>query len=157
MSLELSILTLNVWGIPFISKDKDTRIKNIAQFLSKSDYDLVSLQELWSDNDYEYLKSVLKLAFPYFHYFHSGVVGSGLAIFSRWPVISVFYHAWSVNGYIHRIQHSDWFGGKGVGFAQVSVNGNLVNVYLAHLHANYNKNSDEYLTHRIVQVSYSVI
>lgn len=65
--------------------------------------------------------------------FPSGVVGSGLAVLSRYPIVAAFFHAWSVNGYIHRIQHGDWFGGKGVGMAKISVNDQLVHVYVAHV------------------------
>ncbi|XP_035915890.1 putative neutral sphingomyelinase isoform X2 [Anopheles stephensi] len=81
----------------------------------------------------------------------SGVVGSGLAILSRYPIVSAFFHAWSVNGYMHRIQHGDWFGGKGVGMAKISVNDQLVHVYVAHLHAEYNRQCDDYMAHRVIQ------
>ena len=87
----------------------------------------------------------------------SGVAGSGLCVFSRFPIISVFFHAWSVNGYVHRIQHGDWFGGKGVGLCKISVRGNIVHVYAAHLHAEYNRNFDEYMAHRTIQVNLSQI
>lgn len=44
------------------------------------------------------------------------------------------FHAWSVNGYVHRIHHGDWFGGKGVGLCKILVQDNYpVNVYIAHV------------------------
>lgn len=61
------------------------------------------------------------------------------------------FHAWSVNGYVHRIHHGkhfenipksfinidfdsgDWFGGKGVGLCKILVNNHPVNVYIAHV------------------------
>lgn len=46
MALTLGILSLNVWGIPLISKDKDFRISQIAEKIAQSDYDIVSLQEV---------------------------------------------------------------------------------------------------------------
>ena len=61
------------------------------------------------------------------------MVGSGLALLSKYPIVSALFHTWSVNGYVHRIQHGDWFGGKGVGFAKIAVNDQLVNVYAAHV------------------------
>lgn len=63
----------------------------------------------------------------------SGVAGSGLCILSKHPIISAFFHSWSVNGYVHRIQHGDWFGGKGVGLCKIKINDHLVNVYTAHV------------------------
>lgn len=35
----------------------------------------------------------------------SGVVGSGLCILSKYPITMTLFHSWSVNGYVHRIQH----------------------------------------------------
>uniref|UniRef100_A0A2M4AND1 sphingomyelin phosphodiesterase n=2 Tax=Anopheles triannulatus TaxID=58253 RepID=A0A2M4AND1_9DIPT len=151
MAMELSILTLNIWGIPYISKDREVRVKAIGDVLASGNYDIVSLQEVWSDGDYQALKQRVENVLPFCHYFYSGVVGSGLAILSRYPIVSAFFHAWSVNGYIHRIQHGDWFGGKGVGLAKISVNDQLVHVYAAHLHAEYNRQCDDYMAHRVIQ------
>uniref|UniRef100_A0A182TGU1 sphingomyelin phosphodiesterase n=1 Tax=Anopheles melas TaxID=34690 RepID=A0A182TGU1_9DIPT len=151
MAMELSILTLNIWGIPYVSKDRETRVKAIGDVLASGNYDIVSLQEVWSDSDYQYLKQRVENVLPFCHYFYSGVVGSGLAILSRYPIVAAFFHAWSVNGYIHRIQHGDWFGGKGVGMAKISVNDQLVHVYVAHLHAEYNRQCDDYMAHRVIQ------
>lgn len=151
MALELSILTLNIWGIPFISKDRDVRVKAIGDVLASGNYDIVSLQEVWSDSDYQFLRKRVEGVLPFAHYFYSGVVGSGLAVLSKYPIVSAFFHAWSVNGYVHRIQHGDWFGGKGVGFAKIAVNDQLVHVYAAHLHAEYDRKSDDYMAHRVIQ------
>lgn len=65
----------------------------------------------------------------------SGVFGSGLCVLSKYPIVSTLFHAWSVNGYVHRIQHGDWFGGKGVGLCQILANGYPVNIYIAHVRA----------------------
>ncbi|XP_052865505.1 putative neutral sphingomyelinase isoform X1 [Anopheles cruzii] len=151
MAMELSILTLNIWGIPYVSKDREVRVKAIGDVLASGNYDLVSLQEVWSDSDYQYLRQRVENVLPFCHYFYSGVVGSGLAILSRYPIVSAFFHSWSVNGYFHRIQHGDWFGGKGVGLAKISVNDQLVHVYVAHLHAEYNRQCDDYMAHRVIQ------
>ncbi|XP_039440252.1 putative neutral sphingomyelinase [Culex pipiens pallens] len=151
MALELSILTLNIWGIPYVSKDRAVRVEAIGEVLASGNYDIVSLQEVWSESDYRYLKERAAAALPFAHYFYSGVVGSGLAVLSKYPIVSAFFHAWSVNGYVHRIQHGDWFGGKGVGFVKISVNEQLVHVYAAHLHAEYDRSCDDYMAHRVIQ------
>lgn len=63
----------------------------------------------------------------------SGVYGSGLCILSKYPITTTLFHVWALNGYIHRVQHGDWFGGKGVGLCKLLVNGHTVNVYIAHV------------------------
>lgn len=103
----------------------------IGEFLAAGNFDVVSLQEVWSESDYQYLKKRTENVLPFAHYFYrymykwifilysccklgqsliycllcSGVVGSGLCILTRYPIITTLFHAWSVNGYVHRIQH----------------------------------------------------
>ncbi|XP_053957211.1 putative neutral sphingomyelinase [Anastrepha ludens] len=153
MLLNLSILTLNVWGIPFpfISKDREARITAIGLELSSGKYDIVSLQEVWSRKDCEALKKATEQILPFAHYFYSGVIGSGLLVLSKYPILSSFFHPWSVNGYFHRIQHADWFGGKGVGLCRILVDKHVVHLYNTHLHAEYSNNHDDYKTHRVIQ------
>lgn len=69
----------------------------------------------------------------YLFIFCSGVIGAGLLVLSKYPIIATLFHSWSVNGYFHRIQHADWFGGKGVGLAKILVNGKIVHLYNAHV------------------------
>lgn len=120
-------------GIPIVSKDKDSRVYHIAERFSQSDYDIISLQEVWSEYDYKKIKERVSSQYPYSHYFYSGVVGSGLCIFSRHKILSTFFHHWSVNGYVHKIQHGDWFGGKGVGLCKIKMDEHVINFYLAHV------------------------
>lgn len=63
---------------------------------------------------------------------YSGVAGSGVCILSRFPIHDVLFHQWPLNGYVHKLHHGDWFGGKGVGLCQVYYNDLLINVYTAH-------------------------
>jgi hypothetical protein len=59
--------------------------------------------------------------------------GTGCCIFSKHPIVDTFLHRFALNGYAHRPQHGDWFGGKGVGLARLIVNGDTVNVYCTHV------------------------
>lgn len=120
-------------GIPWISSDREVRVRAIADQLAGGDYDVVSLQEVWSPADYEYIRDRVAEVLPYAHYFYSGVIGSGLCLFARHPIVGALFHAWPLNGYVHRVHHGDWFGGKGVGLCRLSVHGRLVNVYIAHV------------------------
>lgn len=49
----------------------------------------------------------------------------------------VIFHKWPLNGYVHKVQHGDWFGGKGVGLCKLNVQNYTVNIYVAHV-SNYN-------------------
>lgn len=149
--LELKILTLNIWGIPLVSSDRAPRIEAICKELSSGEFDIVSLQEVWSQHDSEQLQQGTSSVLPYSHYFHSGVMGAGLLVLSRYPILGTLFHAWSVNGYFHRIQHADWFGGKGVGLCRILIGDQIVHLYNAHLHAEYDNDNDEYKTHRVIQ------
>ncbi|KAK7871624.1 hypothetical protein R5R35_001811 [Gryllus longicercus] len=148
---ELQIFTLNCWGIPVISNDRLGRFKAIAEVLGGGKYDLVCLQEVWDTQDYFFLKKCLQQVLPFSHYFYSGVLGSGLCVFSKFPFQDVFFHQWSLNGYVHKIQHGDWFGGKGIGLCTLKIRDMTVNLYTAHLHAEYDRTNDEYLSHRVLQ------
>lgn len=65
--------------------------------------------------------------------FFSGVLGSGLCLFSKWLIHDVFFHQWPLNGYIHKIHHGDWFGGKGIGLCRLKCNDIMINVYCTHV------------------------
>lgn len=149
--MELQVFTLNCWGIPCVSKDRKPRMRAIAEALAARTYDIVCLQEVWSEDDFNLIKDATLTVLPHSHYFYSGVVGSGVCILSRYSITEVFFHKWSVNGYIHKIQHGDWFGGKGVGLCCLQIKGFKVNIYSAHLHAEYNRAFDEYMAHRVLQ------
>ncbi|XP_051176824.1 putative neutral sphingomyelinase isoform X2 [Leptopilina boulardi] len=149
--ITLKVLSLNCWGIPYVSKNRTARMDAIADKLINDEFDIVCLQEIWSILDFKMFKSRTQEQLPYSHYFYSGVVGSGVCVFSRYPILDVMFHRWSVNGYVHKIHHGDWFGGKGVGLCKVRVQNMDINVYIAHLHAEYDRENDEYTAHRVLQ------
>ncbi|XP_044255447.1 putative neutral sphingomyelinase [Tribolium madens] len=149
--MEFKVFTLNCWGLAVVSKNRRRRMQAIAEVLATSQYDVVCLQEVWLNSDFELIRNKVSGVLPYSHYFHSGVTGSGVCILSRHPMEDIFFHQWPVNGYIHKIHHGDWFGGKGVGLCKLKVNNYTVNVYSAHLHAEYDRDCDEYQAHRVLQ------
>jgi len=61
------------------------------------------------------------------------MVGSGMCIMSRYPIIEHHYHSFSLNGYLHMFWHGDWFAGKGIGLCRINVNGFIVDVYTTHV------------------------
>ncbi|XP_026812119.1 putative neutral sphingomyelinase [Rhopalosiphum maidis] len=149
--MKLSIFTLNIWDLKFASKDRKARVKALADSLTNNEYDVVCLQELWCEDNYKYIKASCNNVFKYMHYFHSGMLGSGMCIMSRYPIIDVHYHSFMLNGYLHMFWHGDWFGGKGIGLCRINVKGFIVDVYTTHLHACYNVSNDKYIIHRALQ------
>ena len=106
--------------------------------------------------------------------YDSGVIGSGICVLSKGQITAVLCHVYSLNGYAHKLQHGDWFGGKVAGLCKIFHKGLRINLYATHvsplgpdffsrffpfhphdfvgqIHAEYNRKSDEYLPHRIVQ------
>lgn len=53
-----------------MSKDRRPRIAAIADALSKLDYDIVCLQEVWTNGDFLLIKDKVVDVLPYAHYFY---------------------------------------------------------------------------------------
>ncbi|XP_022690715.1 putative neutral sphingomyelinase isoform X1 [Varroa jacobsoni] len=153
MLTKVKVLSLNLWGLVFVSKHRRDRVDALAEQLAfrETDFDYVFLQEVWSESDYRKICEATKLVLPYTHYFYSGVTGSGVCILSKWPIIDIFAYKYSLNGYAHKFYHGDWFGGKVVGMAKVQHRDMIANLYVTHLHAEYDRLQDIYLYHRVSQ------
>ncbi|NXD00979.1 NSMA phosphodiesterase, partial [Certhia familiaris] len=155
-TLRLRIFDLNCWAIRYLSKRRQERVRHIGDTLCQEGFDLVLLQEVWSEQDYSDLKGKLAGCYPFSHYFRSGVIGSGLCIFSRFPILDTLLYQYSLNGYPYMLQHGDWFCGKSVGLpgsragVGVGVTAPLLSCSLQ-LHAEYCRDKDAYLPHRLVQ------
>ncbi len=65
----------------------------------------------------------------------SGYLGSGVCVFSRFPVVDTLMHRYSLNGFAHHVHRGDWFGGKVVGMVRIKLNGFLLNFYSSHVSA----------------------
>ncbi|XP_041869723.1 sphingomyelin phosphodiesterase 2 [Corvus kubaryi] len=150
-TLRLHIFDLNCWAIRYLSKRRQERVRLIGDTLRREGFDLVLLQEVWSEQDYSDLRVKLAGCYPFSHYFRSGVIGSGLCVFSRFPILDTLLYQYSLNGYPYMLQHGDWFCGKSVGLVIIKISGIIFNVYVTHLHAEYCREKDAYLPHRLVQ------
>lgn len=142
-AVKLKVLTLNSWGIgvPIICLKKDERISAIGEELSQSDFDIVFLQEVWVYSDYEKIKKTVSKVMPHAHFYRSGIIGSGLCVFSRHEIMATSQYCYIINGYAHRLLCGDWYGEKSIGLARLIMHpsGVRVNAYTTHLHANYNE------------------
>eukprot|EP00071_Canis_lupus_P022977 XP_013973665.1 sphingomyelin phosphodiesterase 2 isoform X2 [Canis lupus familiaris] len=120
-SWRLRIFNLNCRGIPYLSKHRGDRMKRLGDLLNMESFDLALLEEVWSEQDFQRLRQKLLPAYPAAHYFRSGVIGSGLCVFSKHPIQEFTQHVYTLNGYPYM------------------------------LHAEYNRQKDVYLTHRVAQ------
>ncbi|XP_007939002.1 sphingomyelin phosphodiesterase 2 [Orycteropus afer afer] len=150
-SLRLRVFNLNCWDIPYWSKHRVDRLKRLGDFLNVESFDLALLEEVWSEDDFESLRQKLLPTYPAAHYFRSGLIGSGLCVFSKHPIQELAQHVYTLNGYPYMIHHGDWFCGKAVGLLVLHLSRLVFNAYVTHLHAEYSRQKDIYLAHRVAQ------
>ncbi|KAI1793185.1 DNase I-like protein [Ganoderma leucocontextum] len=149
---KLKLLTFNCWGLKYVSKYRTERIIAIANALASSDYDVITLQELWVFADFELVRAAVSKRLPYSKFFYSGALGAGLVIFSRFPIIAATVHPYSLNGSPIDVIAGDWFVGKAAAsiiFAHPILG--QVQVYNTHLFAKGGDEGPEHQrAHRLV-------
>lgn len=154
---QLRVLSQNLWGIP-ITPRLLARVQELSKSLHL--FDVVAFQELTHERELKWLQSYCAaIGLRHHHQFSSGVgfpiwhgvTAPSLVLFSRFPIIDVAFHRFSINGKMIKLGHSDYMGAKGVGLARVDVSELAypslpagacrpvvgVDVFLTHLHANY--------------------
>jgi sphingomyelin phosphodiesterase 2 len=116
----------------------------------------VGLQEVWLKEDREtFIEFGLQHNLPYWHAFKSGILGTcGLLILSRFPILDVHFFRFKVNGQLLRVDHGDFYAGKGVGYAKLQISEDrTVDVFITHTIANYTHavEDDHYRADRLTQ------
>ncbi len=107
------------------------------------DFDVVGLQEVWMQKDYDYLVSALRSKYPYSVTSHSGAIGSGLVTFSKYPIEYVYFKRYRAVGRPEHILLGYWFAGKGVAITRVRhPSGRIISILNTHTIASYNKTID---------------
>ncbi|GAB1295058.1 Sphingomyelin phosphodiesterase 2 [Apodemus speciosus] len=114
-------------------------MKRLGDFLNLESFDLALLEEVWSEQDFQYLRQRLSGTYPDAHYFR------------RHPIQEITQHVYALNGYPYMFYHGDWFCGKSVGLLVLRLSGLVLNAYVTHLHAEYSRQKDIYLAHRVAQ------
>ena len=153
----LNVLTLNCWGLKFISKFRNQRLEEIGRRLSAltPSPEIVGLQECWTQEDYLRIRELTRSILPYGKFYHSGIFGGGLAILSKFPIVDSNMVRYPLNGRPTAFFRGDWFVGKGVACATIELgprSGDIVEVFCTHLHAPYESEpNDSYLCHRTAQ------
>ncbi|WWC68740.1 uncharacterized protein I206_102674 [Kwoniella pini CBS 10737] len=148
----LKVLSFNVWGLAIISKDRASRIKAIADYVASSKYDIVCLQELWIYKDFEIVREGCRRNLPFSRFFHTGALGSGLAIFTRFPLISAQALPYSLSGSPAQAFAGDFFVKKAA--ANIVIIHPLlgeIEIWNTHMHAAGEHPPDTRQAHRIAQ------
>jgi sphingomyelin phosphodiesterase 2 len=149
--------------LKIISKKREIRLRALAETLSTCDYDLICLQEVWVLADFQYIQTKVRHFLPYSHYFFAGFLGSGLAIYSKWPILSTSMIPYVLNGRPAAVWRGDWYAAKGAATVLIRHHtGMMIEVFNTHVcipfkkcidqfHAPYGKGEDTYMCHRIAQ------
>lgn len=154
---KINLLTLNCWGLKFISKDRRERLTEIGRRLANSDYppEIVALQECWTQEDYNSIRNETRHILPYGKFYFSGIFGGGLVILSKWPIEESAMFKYPLNGRPTAFFRGDWFVGKGVAYAKIRIglgSNDYASVFCTHLHAPYEREpNDSYICHRTAQ------
>ncbi|GMK56373.1 hypothetical protein CspeluHIS016_0302130 [Cutaneotrichosporon spelunceum] len=150
--MELKILTFNFWGLAFISKDRAPRLAALEAILARGEHDIVCLQELWIHDEYEQLRDGIVGAYPFSRFFHTGALGSGLAIFSQHPISESHALPYSLSGEPHKAIQGDFYVNKAAGRVTVRhpVLGEM-EVWNTHMHAAGESGPETAQAHRMAQ------
>ncbi len=149
----LRVLSFNTWGVPVVSRDRAARMRAIGRAIAKMDVDIVGLQEVFYAKDRRLIaEAAAQGGLCYSHYFHSGVMGSGLLTLSRYPITETSFLRFRLNGRPQDFVRVDYYAGKGVGRARVETPGGAVDLYNVHLIAPYLElGPDRFAAHRVAQ------
>ncbi|KAK2023425.1 endonuclease/Exonuclease/phosphatase [Colletotrichum zoysiae] len=165
---DLRLLTLNCWGLKYISKLRPERLAEIGRRIASlpDPPHVVALQECWVTADYEAIRAETRRVLPHGKFYYSGPFGGGLAILSRWPLEESSMLRYPLNGRPTAFWRGDWYVGKGVACARIRVRladpssptpgaatEHILSVFNTHTHAPYTENrpGDTYLAHRLAQ------
>ncbi|KAL9945288.1 hypothetical protein ACHAO5_005060 [Verticillium nonalfalfae] len=169
---DIHIVTLNCWGLKFISKQRPQRLAEIARRLAVADPapHIVALQECFVHDDYLAIRRATRHVLPHGKFYFAGPFGAGLALLSRWPIEEAATLPYPLNGRPTAFWRGDWYVGKGVACATLRCDDDAepgsdaasdanagaspprrIHVFNTHTHAPYN---DTYTAHRLAQSWY---
>ena len=133
----MEVLTLNCWGLKYLSKAREQRLRAIADRIADTHHDIVTLQEIWVESqDWQYMRAVCADRYPHGRFFLTGAFGSGLAVLSRHPIVSMDTHMFRLTGTPVFVHQGDWIAGKGCGCVTIAHPAlGLVDVHTAHFTA----------------------
>jgi endonuclease/exonuclease/phosphatase family metal-dependent hydrolase len=142
MKSGLRFLTLNCWGLPFLTPQKNRRLDAITETIRNGKWDVVALQEVWMKSDQE--RIIKNSGFPYHVSFSRRfrLFGAGLIVLSRYPIIESDFHTFAVKGFPHRLTEGDFHASKGVGYVLIDSPAGKIPVFVTHLIAKYSRRNE---------------
>jgi hypothetical protein len=131
----LRAVTFNIKDIYWLSDHRAERMAAIADELVAARPDVVCLQEAFIAGDVAVIASAMaSIGVEHAIDYPSGVVGSGLWTFSRWPIRETFFLRYVQNGAPLDTEGGDWWVGKGVGLARLELApGEFLDVFNTHM------------------------
>ena len=154
-SMRLRLLTANIWGLPWpVGRDLPARLRAIAAALPDLDVDVAAFQEVWTQDARDSLIAAGRDAgLDFVWHRPSTLSGSGLLVLTRLPILEAHFELFSLGGFPERIDHADYYGGKGFGNLTLDTQAGPVSLFVTHLQASYvERDQDEYVGHRTAQV-----
>jgi len=151
----LRVATLNVWGLwgP-LSQHLLPRMQAIAKQAEELSLDVFAIQESWTDEGRALLLAGLR-EIGLKHAWHNpeAAGGSGLMLISRHPLGEARFQRFRLSGLPERIDHGDYFSGKGAVVITIDTPAGPVDFLDTHLVAHYTPETiDTYFGHRVGQV-----
>lgn len=130
----IRVLSLNCWGLRYLSKHRAARMSFIGDVIAKSDWEIVGLQECWSYDDYKVIREKTKHLLPYGKFYFGGSIGAGLVIMSKWPIEQSSMFRYPLNGRPTAFFRGDFYVGKGVASAMIKhESGHYIEVFCTHV------------------------
>jgi endonuclease/exonuclease/phosphatase family metal-dependent hydrolase len=154
--MRLRVLTLNVWALPEpLSADVAGRLRRIGEQLPSLGADVAALQEVWTQKARQQLAAAAHRAgYPHIWHNRASLRGSGLMLLSRLPLHRPRFRRFALGGLPQRLQHGDYYGGKGFVLVELATPEHTLSLINTHLVARYGdrEGPDEYRGHRAAQI-----
>ncbi len=132
----LKALTYNVNGIPVVTPDWPAKRDAIGAKLKEGGYDLIAVQEAWSDEDAQ--KMISASGLPYSRrYATRWGIGTGLVVMSRYPIIATAQREFTCRPSALRWMTGEPMANKGALMVRVETPKGPLDVYTAHPVAAY--------------------
>jgi sphingomyelin phosphodiesterase 2 len=154
--MRIRVATLNTWALPDpFGHRVRARMRAIGERLDALGADLVALQEVWRDDARSLLcEAGVRAGLPHSWWHSSSLVGGGLLVLSRWPIGSHHFERFQLPGVPPRLDHPDYYGGKGFGLVRLATRGGALWLADTHLHARYRSDVPHaYRAYRVGQIT----
>ena len=153
--MRVRVATLNVWALPEPFSERLTgRMKAIGARMAELDLDLIAFQEVWTAEAHRRLRDAgRRVGLVHKWHNHYSLGGSGLLVLSRLPIQERRFDRFTLRGLPERVDHADYYGGKGFVQLRVQTDHGPLTFMNTHLHARYRRDMPHgYRWHRAGQI-----